>query len=131
MDIQLKNSNCNHLVDSIFGHTVRNEDKKFLIYIPHDKREKIVEWYHEMLHHPGAKKMKLMMKQHFNWPGMSKKIETYCKNCEECKKFKNYGTEEIREDTTTTKLGRCFTMGDSARGLSWPLGYKISNNKRR
>jgi hypothetical protein len=73
----------------IWTYRARNkEDDKFLIYIPEEKREEIVEWYHEMLQHPEAKKMELTMKQHFNWPGMSKAIENYCRSCTECQKFK-------------------------------------------
>ena len=46
-------------------------------------------------------------------------------------KIYNYGTEEIREDITTIKLGERFTMVDSVRGLSQPLICKIQTNKRR
>ena len=44
------------------------------IYIPASLREKVLNWYHHYLQHPGASRMERTLGSVVYWPNMSKKI---------------------------------------------------------
>ena len=47
------------------------------ICIPKTLQKKTIDWYHQMLCHPGQKKMKKTLEQHFWWPQMREKSEIW------------------------------------------------------
>ena len=58
------------------------------IYVPQTLRERILEWYHDFLVHPGKTRMEATIRNNFSWPGLTPDVETYCKTCHECQVFK-------------------------------------------
>ena len=54
------------------------------IVLPKALQKKGVEWYHEMLMHPGETRTELTMGQHYCWKGMRKTVEDVCKKCAQC-----------------------------------------------
>jgi hypothetical protein len=70
------------------------------IYIPKPLRQRVLEWYHEMLCHPGAKRTERTIRQHLVWPGLSKDVEKFVSTCHQCqiaKTRKQYGHLPIKE----------------------------------
>ena len=65
------------------------------IYIPASLREKVLNWYHHYLQHPGASRMENTLGSVVYWPNMSKEIRRLCTTCKLCqlaKRTKNkYG----------------------------------------
>ena len=65
------------------------------IIVPKALQKEAVEWYHELLAHPGETRTELTIGQHFHWEGMRKTVEAVCKKCGSCqinkKKNKKYG----------------------------------------
>ena len=58
------------------------------IYIPRVIRGDILEWYHTMLCHPGAKRTERSIRQHLTWPGLTKKVHDYVSSCHQCQRYK-------------------------------------------
>jgi hypothetical protein len=48
----------------------------------------IIDWYHNNLCHPGAKRTERTIRQRLVWPGLSKDVEAYVKNCDACQRCK-------------------------------------------
>ena len=111
------------------------------IVIPEALQERIVQWYHTFLCHPGENRTELSIRQHFTFKGMRPLIKKICSKCSVCQKSKKhtqkYGhlpekTAETNPWTTlcvdligpytvTGKHGRkftlwCCTMIDPATG---------------
>jgi len=65
------------------------------VFIPQSLRERMLDWYHTYLVHPGHNRMYLTMNATMTWPGMKKAVEQYCRTCHKCqinkKKTKKYG----------------------------------------
>ena len=65
------------------------------IYIPAQLRPQVLTWYHEMLIHPGQKRLELTLRQHLTWPGLTADVKRTCDTCHLCKIYKsipnNYG----------------------------------------
>ena len=49
-----------------------------------------MEWYHEMLCHPGAERMEHTICQHLVWPGCTKDIEKHVRTCHLCQIYKTH-----------------------------------------
>ena len=47
-------------------------DNKLRIWIPKDLRSELLQWYHEMLFHPGARRLEDSVRSNFTCPGLSK-----------------------------------------------------------
>ena len=58
------------------------------IYVPKSLRERVVDWYHKFLVHPGRTRMEATIRQSFTWPGLTPQVEKHCKTCHECQLFK-------------------------------------------
>ena len=54
------------------------------IYIPISLQEKVLNWYHHYLQHPGASRMERTLGSVVYWPGMSKDIHRLCTTCKLC-----------------------------------------------
>ena len=65
------------------------------ILIPVSLRKNVLQWYHEMLRHPGIERTEQTIRQHLIWPGLSADVATHvaaCVQCQRCKKArKKYG----------------------------------------
>ena len=64
-----------------------------------------MEWYHEVLVHPGTVRMERTISPHFTWRNMWHNIEEYVATCNVCQKFKKhrlrYGELPPSEPETT------------------------------
>ena len=47
-----------------------------------------MDWYHEILCHPGQKRMEETIGQHFWWPQMRKQIREMVRTCDICQRTK-------------------------------------------
>ena len=69
-----------------------------------------MQWYHNVLLHPGHDRTENSIKQHFWWPKMREHIRSHVKNCEPCQRNKRrqmkYGTlpPKIAESKPWDKL---------------------------
>ena len=48
----------------------------------------MVEWYHEVLGHPGETRTELTIKQHFTWKNLRKTVQQVCARCDACQRTK-------------------------------------------
>ncbi len=58
------------------------------IVIPKDLQQRLVDWYHEMLLHPGETRTEQTLRQHFAWKGLRKTVHDTCTRCPTCQKAK-------------------------------------------
>ena len=75
--------------------TFRGGDKNYKlicnnnkIVIPKILQQRTVDWYHEMLCHPGETRTELSIRQHFDWKGLRTTVAATCKKCTTCQKAK-------------------------------------------
>ena len=61
------------------GTTYKLVTRENKIVLPTSMQRKAVEWYHQILCHPGETRTELTMPQHFCWKGMQ--CTTLCKMC--------------------------------------------------
>ena len=58
------------------------------ICVPKTLQRRTIEWYHEMLCHPGQKRMEETIGQHFWWPQMRQQIRDMVRTCDICQRTK-------------------------------------------
>ena len=58
------------------------------ICVPKSLQQRLVQWYHEMLVHPGETRTHETVAQHFYWPNMRKTVQKVCKHCDICQRTK-------------------------------------------
>ncbi len=58
------------------------------IVIPEELQKPVVDWYHEILCHPGETRMELTIGQHYYWKNMRKTIQSACRSCGICRATK-------------------------------------------
>jgi hypothetical protein len=58
------------------------------VVIPIQLRTHVVNWYHEMLCHPGEKRTEETIRQHLTWPGLKTDVQKCVKGCPNCQKGK-------------------------------------------
>ena len=51
------------------------------IVIPKSLQQRVVDWYHTMLCHPGISRMENTIRQHFTWQHLTKGVKDACKKC--------------------------------------------------
>ena len=105
--VAARNHSPQHYEQQVFGghniwvHKTRMNDNNWRIYIPVTMENEIINWYHNVLLHPGVSRQYQSMKLHFYFPNMQQKIENYIRGCEDCVKFKEphveYGEVPPRE----------------------------------
>ena len=66
------------------------------ICLPTALQKKTVDWYHEMLCHPGETQTEHTLCQHFDWKGLRTTFHDVCKKCPTCQRAK----------TTNQKYGK-------------------------
>ena len=71
------------------------------IIVPVSLQAKIVNWYHDILLHPGATRMTQTLKQQFFWNGLATHVEQCVKACDTCQRckvsHKKYGKLPLRQ----------------------------------
>ena len=71
---------------------IKYKDK---ILVPRRLRQRMLEWYHDALIHPGINRMEKTIQMHFTWPKLHNDVEKFCKQCRTCqltkKTKKQYG----------------------------------------
>ena len=58
------------------------------ICLPQALQNKNVEWYHEMLYHPGETRTEHTLRQHFDWRALCTTVHNVCKKCPTCQRAK-------------------------------------------
>ena len=58
------------------------------VLVPVAARERLINWYHETLVHPGIDKQLNTMKSVFTWPKMKNDIAHHIKHCHKCQMSK-------------------------------------------
>lgn len=65
------------------------------IYVPQQLQERILEWYHHYLVHPGQAHMEATIYQNSTWPSLTSQVRQFCKTWHCCqmsnKQHKKYG----------------------------------------
>ena len=100
--------------------------KENRIVLPKVMQKKAVEWYHQVLMHPGETRTELTMAQHFCWKGMRNTVTSVCKRCASCQLHKpdqrRLGhlpaktVEETPWDTLCIDLVGPYTVGQVKKG---------------
>ena len=82
-------------LDSYSEYTFRGGDKSHQLICRHGKiavptklQSRLVNWYHEMLCHPGETRTEQTIRQHFDWKGLRTTVHTICSKCPTCQKAK-------------------------------------------
>ncbi|MFM7543288.1 MAG: RNase H-like domain-containing protein [Ignavibacteria bacterium] len=58
------------------------------IIVPTSLQKPIVEWYHNLLCHPGETRMENTVSQHLTWKGLRKTVHEVCTKCDVCQRTK-------------------------------------------
>ena len=58
------------------------------IYVPRALQYRTIKWYHDMLCHPGQKRMEETIGQHLWWPKMREQIRDLVRRCDICQRTK-------------------------------------------
>ncbi len=69
-------------------HTYDVVTKDGKIVLPPALRQRVTEWYHLTLCHPGETRMENTIGQHYYWAGMRNTIQLVCRACRVCKQCK-------------------------------------------
>ncbi len=75
-----------HGGDNLPRQLLTTRDGKILV--PASLRERMVEWYHEILCHPGEDRTEETIAQHFAWKGMRNTVRRICRTCDACQRTK-------------------------------------------
>ena len=59
-------------------------NKENKIFLPKTLQNRTVEWYHNVLCHPGETRTELTIKQHFYWPNLRQDVKHVCSKCNTC-----------------------------------------------
>jgi transposase InsO family protein len=54
------------------------------ICLPQALQQKTIDWYHEILCHPGTTRTEATIRQHFDWKGLRQMVIKTCKKCTNC-----------------------------------------------
>ena len=96
--------------------------------LPTALQKKNVEWYREMLCHPGETRTEHTLRQHFDWKALRTTVHDVCKKCPTCQRAK----------TTNHKYGKLpyflffvFTLWQVGHLLqtSWTVGKRDFQSK--
>jgi transposase InsO family protein len=99
------------------GQTYTLVTRENKIVLPTSMQKKAVDWYHEILCHPGETRTELTMGQHFCWKGMRTTVVDVCKRCPTCQRnklsWKKYGELPAKEaEVTPWKTLHIDTIGE-------------------
>ncbi len=68
------------------------------IIVPHSLRQRVIEWYHTYLAHPGIRCMTDMVSKLYFWPKMEQEIKKHIKTCRQCQLNKNGKRSASRQE---------------------------------
>jgi hypothetical protein len=99
---KLQDSDAYHLKTFRGGgkqrHLICRDDK---IVIPATLSRRVVEWYHNILCHPGETRTEQTIRQQFYWKNLRDDVHTVCSKCHNCQKnkrsTKKYGHLPVKE----------------------------------
>ena len=89
------------------------------MYQKHCKK-KTIDWYHQMLCHPGQKRMEETLGQHFWWPQMREQMRDMVRTCDICQRTKR---KSLKHGLLTPKEVEAIPWGKICVDLIGP--YKI------
>ena len=99
--------------------------KQERIIVPKSLQNRLMQWYHTMLVHPGSDRLFNTLHQHYTWPNMRAAIAKYVKHCDACQRAKRgqrgYGKVSPKDPETEP-------WKDVAVDLSGPWKAKINHN---
>ena len=58
------------------------------IVVPKTLQKRVVNWYHEILCHPGINRTEQTIRQHLTWPKLEDDFARVCKTCDTCQRTK-------------------------------------------
>ena len=58
------------------------------IIIPASLQKRVVEWYHNILCHPGETRTEQTIRQHFTWKNLRHHVAQVCSRCHTCQRTK-------------------------------------------
>ena len=106
-------------------YTVTTYDGK--IYIPDKLQQRVVEWYHEYLCHPGIQRTEETIRRTMTWPDLHTHVKSFCttcRKCQVCKKVKKkYGHLPVKKKIDTEPWQRV----DVDLIGPWTIKIKINN----
>ena len=84
------------------------------IVVPQKLQQRIVNWYHYVLCHPGQTRTEATIAQHFTWKNIRKDVQNTCTTCPTCqltkRTKKNYGLLPPKEAEATPWEKLCVDM---------------------
>ena len=92
------------------------------IAVPKALQQRTVQWYHDILCHPGQTRTEATIAQHFYWKNMRKDVERVCSTCPICqinkRNKKKYGhlPEKVEDDQVPTNIA--VFLPDLSWGIS-------------
>ena len=109
---------------------IHHEDR---IYVPKVMRQAVIDFYHQMLRHPGMTRTYMTMRPHLSWPKMKEDIERAVAECAICKEWKrgdkSYGKIPVKTPDTKPWEVVCVDLigpypikgNDHENGKFWAL----------
>ena len=82
----LKNDNTSYTIKNVEGTDLIHLNNR--IVVPSTLRQRVMEWYHKVLCHPGGVRMDCTMRGVYTWLNMRQDIYEFCKTCPTCQKCK-------------------------------------------
>ena len=80
------------------------------VCVPLALQQRIVEWFHEYLRHPGEVRTEETIRRTMVWPNLRVHVRKYCKTCKKCqlckKSRKHYGHLPPKEEISVTPWER-------------------------
>ena len=97
-EIVKKHLSCNGNNDTVYTYK-SVEDVEFIhqnnrILVPKSKQQRVLDWYHDILIHPGEKRMIATIKLVFTWSGLNKQVIDLVRTCHECQICKRAGKKK-------------------------------------
>ena len=84
----IKKKKCKYSWKEVEGVDIIHEFGKILV--PKAARQRVLEWYHKMLVHPGRERMYQTIRLIFTWQGLKSDCERFCKYCKTCQISKKH-----------------------------------------
>ena len=85
-------SSTTYTYKSVEGLELIHKNNRILV--PQSKQQVVLEWYHNILIHPGEKRMIETIKLVFTWSGLNKQVRQLVKTCHECQMYKKAGKKK-------------------------------------
>jgi hypothetical protein len=89
---RLKTPKHNLTTKVVEGSALIHERGKILV--PTALKERVLNWYHTMLVHPGETRMEASIRSVYTWMNLRKDVQRVCKNCHVCQLSKKSGRKK-------------------------------------